>query len=263
MMKYLIYTTLILGIWNKFNRISEINTLKETAANYYTEGVYTESIIKYEKLIDEYGEDDEKVKLNLGNCYFNLKLYTGASDYYLQLVHSTDAKIKSQAFLQLGVISVNNKKKEVGLNYFKEALKAYSDNEEARFNYELLKKEINSQRQQEQSFDKKKENPNGKNSTSATENNEIQKSDKKGEENSVPEEYDSGSGDGEEVDYQLDETGKKSSDALVSKRMEEVNMSEHQAKTLLNAIRNAEIQYIQQRPQGNVDYKKEVGKPDW
>lgn len=46
-------------------------------------------------------------------------------------------------------------------------------------------------------------------------------------------------------------------------QLKQMNMSEHQAKALLNAMRQSEVQYIQQMKRGTHKHKPQKGKPDW
>jgi len=57
---------------------------------------------------------------------------------------------KSLANQQLGVMANRKGKFEEALNYFKNALKADPTNEEARFNYEIVKKKLEEKKKQEE-----------------------------------------------------------------------------------------------------------------
>ena len=127
-MRYLVLVNIFFLLWSKFNRIAEMNALKEEAAIYYQNKEYQRCISLYEELLTEYKETDETVKLNLANCYFHLRRYNNAIDNYKLLTGSKVPLLKSNAYLQLGVIYSSNNKKELGLSYFKEALKAMPEN---------------------------------------------------------------------------------------------------------------------------------------
>ncbi len=269
-MKYLLLINIFLAFWSKFNRIAEMNALKEKAAVYYQNKDFVKSITLYENLLQVYKETDEHVRLDLANSYFQLKRYNSAVDSYKLLLHSKDPALKSTAYLQLGVIYSSNNKKEIGLNYFKEALKAMPGNDEARYNFELLKKEHEHQ-QKDISPDKKKENSNGKNKTSSSTSEEARKTNKGGKnQNSSSETNSEESGDEsnnntggeEEEELQYNTDGDKETDALTSQRLEELNMNERQARTILKTMRSAEVQYIQQRKK-IISSKPSPGRPDW
>jgi Ca-activated chloride channel family protein len=270
-MKYLLLINIFLAFWSKFNRIAEMNALKEQAAVYYQNKDFVKSIALYENLLNGYKETDEHVRLDLANSYFQLKRYNSAVDSYKLLLNSKDPAVKSTAYLQLGVIYSSNHKKEIGLNYFKEALKAMPENDEARYNFELLKKEHEHQ-QKDNSTDKKKENSNGKNKTSSSTSEEARKTNNGGkDQNTSPSETNSeesgdesnnNTGGEEEEELQYNTEGDKETDALTSQRLEEMNMNERQARTILKTMKSAEIQYIQQRKK-IISSKTSPGRPDW
>ncbi len=268
-MKYLLVLNIFFVFWSKFNRIAEINALKEEAGTCYQNMDFEKSIFLYEKLLQEYKETDESVRLNLGHSYFHLKRYNSAVESYRQLTQSRDLVLKSDAYLQLGVIYSSNNKKEIGLNYFKEALKASPQNEAARYNYELLKKEQEAQK--ELSTDKKRENSKGENQTSATESEESRKTDggggNPGEEELPPvEEEDSGDSSeettGGEDESELNHAGDQETDALISQRLREVNINERQARMILKTMKSSEVQYVQQKHR-IVHPQTGQKKPDW
>jgi Ca-activated chloride channel family protein len=255
--------------WSKFNRIAETNWLKETAAVHYKNGEFQKSIELYEKLLNEYKETDETIKLNLANSYFHLKRFNSAIDTYKLLYSSKNLFLKSTACLQLGVIYSSNNKKELGLNYFKEALKALPGNEEARYNFELLKKE--QEKTQKDISDKKKENKNGENKTTSSntegsgktktkgnnKNNSSSKNNEEGEEGDTE-----NTGGEEEDELQYDNKGNKETELLTSQRLEEMNMNERQAIIILKALKSSEEQYLQQRKK-IISQPSSPEKPDW
>lgn len=268
-MRYLVVLNIFLLFWSKFNRIAEMNALKKEAGIYYQQREYQKSITLYEKLLTEYKETDETVKLNLANCYFHLSRYNNAIDNYKLLTGSKVPSLKSNAYLQLGVIYSSNNKKELGLSYFKEALKAMPENEEARYNFELLKKQHDSQK--ENPIDKKNENNKGDNLTKASDSEEARKTDKGGNSNNTnttpneefEEEGDSENSGGEEEDeLEYNNSGSKETDALTSQRLKEIHMNERQARMILKTMKSNEIQYIQQKRKV-ISTQPVPGKPDW
>ena len=62
---------------------------------------------------------------------------------------SDNKELKSLAFQQLGVINQQKNKLEAAVADFKSSIKSNPNNEEARYNYELLKRLLNEQEQQQ------------------------------------------------------------------------------------------------------------------
>lgn len=137
--------------------IRKINSLKSEAKAAYVKGDYKVAIDKYKYLVDSLGVKEEEVMLNLANAYFNSKDTTNAPTAYLPLTQSTNTKIKSIAQQQLGVMANRNGKFEEALNYFKQALKTAPDNEDARYNYEVLKKKLEKEKREKENSEKNKD----------------------------------------------------------------------------------------------------------
>lgn len=160
-MKSLLLIFFLFVPFDDIGDIAAINKLKKQAKESFLKKDFNDAIIHYKKLIDEYKIEDGKVLLNLGNAYFETKDTANASSYYQQLVTMPDRELKSQALLQLGVIAHHKENLQESLAFFKEALKANPGNEEARYNYELVKKKLKDKKEndQEEKDDKDKEKP--------------------------------------------------------------------------------------------------------
>jgi len=149
-MKYILVLMAI--AWSDFdlNRIANINKLKDEAQTAYLNEDYQTAIQKYLLLTDSLKVNDENVILNLSNAYFQLNDTLNAQSSYQKLVNSPNREVRSRAFQQLGVMAEQKSQLPVALDMFKESLKANPGNEEARYNYELVKKKLENQPQQEQ-----------------------------------------------------------------------------------------------------------------
>ncbi len=77
---------------------------------------------------------------------------------YGLLTSSEDRSLQSVAYQQIGVVASNQKKYKEALAVFKESLKANPANEEARYNYELVKKLLEQQQNQEEQQQGKDQN---------------------------------------------------------------------------------------------------------
>lgn len=134
-----------------FNRIAEINQLKEEAAEAYAQGNYTEAKNLYETLMDTYKEDSETIRLNYAHCLHKTDQPKEADATYRSLAANADRKeIQSVAYQQLGIQALQNQNLQDAVSYFKQSLKAHPDNEGARYNYELAKKRLEEQQEQQQ-----------------------------------------------------------------------------------------------------------------
>jgi tetratricopeptide (TPR) repeat protein len=131
-------------------KIQKINRIKSEARDAYNRGDYTAAIEKYKFLIDSLEVNEEEVSLNLANAYYNLKDTANAITTYQALSGSGKGDISSKAYQQLGVIANQQGKPEQALIDFKNAIKANPENDQARYNYEMVKKKLDEKNKEDQ-----------------------------------------------------------------------------------------------------------------
>lgn len=287
------------------NRIAKINQLKEEAALAYKKKMYNVAINRYKTLLKDLGVEDEKIKLNLAHAYYLSQDTTNARKEYGELTAAKDKYVRSLAQQQMGNMRAKANDLESALLHYKAALRAYPENEEARQNYELVKKLLeqkqqqkkqnpenqNDKKQQEQKEKEKKEQQEKQDKQQNKQNQDKQNQDKqnqdkeqqdkqnqekeqqekqqqqnKQKESEGGEKKDSqGDKKQAERDDNSDKTAKekeKERSQLRSQRLQGMNMSDEQAKNILDAMKSSEVQYLQQN-QKRTNKKPEKGKPDW
>merc|ERR1712000_67701 len=143
---------------------------------------------------------------------------------YQAAASNNNNKIKSIAYQQLGVMADKPETLNESLQYLKSALKADPSNEEARFNYELVKKKLEKQKEQQQD-QQNQDKQDGEQKEGDQE--EKQQQEQEGEEK--PDE------------------SKDNQEMSTKEKLEQMNISEEKAKMILEAMKNNEIQYIQQQ----------------
>ena len=257
--------------------IATVNRLKKRAKTALEQQDYTQAAGIYTKLVDSLRVDEEAVRLNLAHALL-LSGDTAQSQLrYSQLTSSPSSTLKSVAYQQLGVLASEQKKYPEALATFKESLKADPANEESRYNYELVKKLLEQQQEQEQEQQKDQSKDNEQ--KEPEENQEKQKQEgeqqkEKGEQGEdqegEPQDQQSGEQEPQDAEEQEAQQGEQSegdkeqeqSSSPVSDKLKEMNISEEKAQMILEAMRNNEMQYIQQnrrKPQKPRDRTK----PDW
>ena len=130
---------LLLLLWIDPNKIGKVNKAKTEAKNAFQRGEFKNAVAQYKTLVDSLGVKEDEVTMNLAHSYFQLNDTVNAKNSYSSLTTSPNAKIKSLANQQLGVLANREGKFEEALNYFRNALKTDPTNEEARYNYEMVK----------------------------------------------------------------------------------------------------------------------------
>lgn len=272
-MKYLFL--ILLTFFIDPGKIGEVNKAKEKAKEAYARGEYKDAAAQY-RILDSLGVKEEEVTMNLAHAYYHLNDTVNARNAYLGLTNSADPHYKSVSYQQLGMLAHRENKLEESLTYFKSALKADPANEEARFNYELVKKKLEEQKKQQQQQrndqDKKdqdqKENKD-KQDQKDQKQNEQQKKDqeKKDQEEKQKKEQEKKEQEKKEQQQkeqqqQEEKKDEKKEQSPSSEKMKQMKISEEKAKMVLEAMKNQEVQYLQQNKR-KATKPKDKGKPDW
>jgi tetratricopeptide (TPR) repeat protein len=275
-MKVLLTWLLLLSLLTDPGKISKVNTLKKEAQKAYNAGDYSTAIEKYRMLKDSMKIAEDEVTLNLANAYFQQNDTTAALTEYQQILGSSNNAIRSTSNQQIGILNNRQGKFEEALNNFKQAIKADPNNMDARYNYEMLKKKLEEKKKQEeqkkndqqkdqkpqdqkdqqkQDEQKKKDEQQKQDEKNKSENKDEQgKKDEKKKEDQKKSEQE------KETEKPSDE--KKDTPPSVSEKLQQMKISEEKAKMLLEAMKNQEVQYLQQNKR-KATKPKDKGKPDW
>ncbi|MBL7873775.1 MAG: tetratricopeptide repeat protein [Cyclobacteriaceae bacterium] len=262
-------------------KIGKINSLKSEAKEAYKKGDFETAISKYRNLVDSLGVNEDEVRLNLANAYFQSNDTVNTAISYQPLTQSKTASIRSIAHQQLGVLSNRQNKYEEALASFKQALKADPTNEDARYNYEMVKKKLDEQKKKEEEQKKNDPNKDEKNKDQKDQNKDQkdQKQDQKDkqdkekqdkeskdqkdqQEKEEKEKQEKESKEKKEKEDQKENKDKKETPPSVSDKLKQMEMSEEKAQMILEAMKNQEIQYLQQNKR-KATKPKDKGKPDW
>jgi hypothetical protein len=287
-MKLFIAIILLIAPINDLNKIAKANEHKRAARQAYLEEDYARAAYHYQILKDSLDVNEEEVLLNLANSLYKTQDSTSARNLYNSLLEDTSPLTRSQAHQQLGAMNFNSKEYEEALNHFKSALRTDPGNEDARYNYELLKKllkeeeeqkqnqenqdqedqedqqEQQDQENQEQEQQDQQNQDQQEQDSEQQENQENQQEDQEGEEQDQQEQQDENSE--EQQEQQKPEKGEEEEsepkEPSTADKLEEMNISEEKAQMILEAMKNNEIQYLQQNKR-KAQKKKKSGKPDW
>ncbi len=286
-------------LFTDLDKIGKINSAKAEAKKSFLSGDFKKAIQKYSYLIDSLGVNEDEVRANLASAYFQANDTAHAVSTYQQLTQSPNKKISSVANQQLGVMANNTEKLEEALQYFKQALKAAPENEEARYNYEVVKKKLEEKKKQDQQQnkdqDKKDDQKKDQNKDQKDQKKDQLNKDKKDQEKKDQEKKDQEKKDQEKKDQQdknkdqkdqkneeqkekekkekeqkekeqqqKDEKNKDKKDLppSVKDKLKDMKMSEEKAKMILEAMKNQEVQYLQQNKR-KATKPRDKGKPDW
>jgi tetratricopeptide (TPR) repeat protein len=149
-MKYIIYTLLALGFFEGFTRIAKVNRYKKEGKSAFLTEKYDVAVARFAYLADTLEVQDEDILINLANALYRSDSIAKADQRYKQIIASgQNDNFVSLAYNQAGIILANSQKYQEAINYFKDALRSDPDNEEARYNYELLMKMMQKNQQQQ------------------------------------------------------------------------------------------------------------------
>lgn len=115
----------------------------EAADALYKEKKYPQALAYYKDLLVSHSAKAVEIRYNIAQCYMQMDSIAAAERFLIQVGESEgDKKLKSIALNYLGFLYIKKEKKKDALAFFRRALKENPQNEEARYNFELLKKQI-------------------------------------------------------------------------------------------------------------------------
>ena len=237
-----IIVLLIVNISSYFeNNISKINQFKKEAEKNFREKKYNIAIDNYKYLIDSMKLNDDNVMLNLSHSYLLNGDTINAIDGYNSLISSKEKKVKSIAYQQLGVISNKYQKLKESSELFKNSIKSNPENIDSKFNYELVMKKI-----KEEQKNQKEDQQNQK---------EDQQNQKEDQQNQKEEQN-------QNQKEEQNQNQKEEQQSSIEKKLKEINISKEKAEMILEALKNNEVQYLQQLKR-KTSKKVDKSKPDW
>ena len=277
-MKFILVIFLVINPLTDLDKIAKINKAKKEAEQAYLAEDYSLANAKYLYLRDSLGVTDDNLLMNLANTQFILEDSASALNSYSALKDSPDKEISSIAHQQLGAMQFKNKKYKEALQDYKSALKKNSSNEDARYNYELLKKLIKEQEeQQEQNKDQQNKDEQNKEQQDQQKQDQQQQEQNKDDQEKQDQEEEKQQQDQEKKDEEQEkkdqeeqnpdeqkneEEQESKPNPIDEEKLKEMKISEEKAKLILEAMKNNEVQYIQQNKR-KAKKKKDPTKPDW
>ena len=281
-MKFFLLIVLSILTWVDPATVKKINDAKAAAEEAFKQGNYTAAIKHYQYLVDSLDVREDEVLLNLANASYLAKDTANAFNYYHSVTESPETDIRSKAFQQLGIMANQQGRAEEALKFFKQAIKAEPTNDDARYNYEMLKKKLEEKKkqqeeQQQQNKDDKKQDPKNQDQQKKEQqqkdkqeqqekdeqNKDQQQKDQEQQEKEQKEQEEKEKQEQEEQQEQeKKEAEKEEMPNLDREKLEEMKISEDKARMILEAMKNQEKQYLQQQKRKPTQ-SRDRNKPDW
>jgi tetratricopeptide (TPR) repeat protein len=199
---------------SSFTKVNIRNKATNDAQKAYLQGKYSEASFQYQLLAKQSFFTPPEVTLNLANSLFEENDTLAALRKYTQLISLKEPLLASTTYSQLGIIFCMEKDTARALALFKEALILKPDNEIARFNYELLKRQYHPKQ------------------------NKIQNTPNPLRNQQIPQ---------QQTQEEQKEIAKDNSQKELLKTLKNYGLTPEKAKTILDGMKNSEIQYIQQK----------------
>lgn len=230
---YTLILYIILWCWDhrSFDSITKSNETKILAEEAYRQGKFDEAIRLYKQITYESIFSETASRLNLAHAYFQNKDFENAYKQYTLLSKVKTESIASIANAQIALIQVSKKDTFQALNSLKAALKIEPANELARANFIILKNSFSGIEKTPVKIPANKPNMPTQELKNPTPKNEVIQSNSK--------------------------------EQLLSS-LKKMNMSEDQAKSILDAMKSNESQYIYQlRRQQYANDTKNTKQIEW
>ena len=214
----------------------------------------------------------------------DLKYFDIAESNYKRVKDGSNISLASMANNQLGIIaykmgeqSPDEKESftQSALNNFKQALLKNPQNDQARYNYELLKKLIRQQQEQEEEQkdqdqkedkkddqEKKDQEKQDQEKQDQKDENQEKKDQEKQEKQDQDQEQKQEQEEGKENEEQKEGEQKEDPMEKLMDKLKEMNIPLEKAQMILEAMKNNETQYVQQKKRKATE-RKRSDKPDW
>jgi tetratricopeptide (TPR) repeat protein len=209
--------------FTSFEKVAHRNYAKKSAIQAYQKGDYATALFFFQEVESATFLSEPAIRYNLANCYFRLSKMQDAKKYFLPLSNIQNNLLAADVCNQLGGIYLVEQDSLKALDSFALALQKNPENTEARYNFEWLKKRYHPKHSNKNTTSPPKPRPNQSESNLA----------------------------------QLDKNHKQED---ILKKLRQYNLNAETAKQILDAMRNTEIQYIQQQKRKNISESK---LPQW
>jgi Ca-activated chloride channel family protein len=232
--------------------LSKSNRLAQSQKNEEALNVLLDAAVKH--------PGNDKINFNLGNSFYRLNNFDEAIQSYQQVIKIGQSPYLSESFYNLGNAYFRQGKLREALAAYEKTLQLAPNDEDAKFNLELVKREIKrrlneeKKRQEEQ----KKSPPENKDSETGKDETGKMNSEKQQEDRDKKETK----GKSEENGKDPGEKGEKGEPAGAAKSQKGQALSKEEANQLLNAVEEDPKKFSKKRIEGTLP-AGDADEKDW
>jgi Ca-activated chloride channel family protein len=208
----------------------------------YQEGKFDEARAYYERILRN-REKDDAARFGLGTSAYQQKDFETAARVFNNVMRTKDKSLQSKALYNIGTLFNEQQKMEESLAFFRKAIESDPLNEDAKVNYELLKRHL--QQQQQDQKQNSNQNQDSKDQQKNQDNHHQDKDNQDEEQFGSDEEKDRQKQEQKEDQAQQgDEKNKDQKQKIPEQTQEEGNDpktdKQLQAEAILNALKDQE-----------------------
>ncbi|MEZ4825068.1 MAG: tetratricopeptide repeat protein [Bacteroidia bacterium] len=245
MIQIIVYVILLSG------NLSGSEKSLSMAADAYRNGDYHTSILHYGDALKAYPSRSASIQYNIGQCYLALDSTEQALQFFHIVLNGNQSGISSLASNEIGILLLRRQHPKEALEAFREALIFDPGNENARYNYELLKKRLQGNAPKNQPPPPPRPpSPQDEDDTQAEEPQTTP-------DDNVPEDYRS------MIEQLIQRQRQSNATNDFARPTGDDTISLFQARRILESMRQNEIQYLQQLRKSAAAPHKNEKSPDW
>ncbi|WP_400191251.1 tetratricopeptide repeat protein [Hymenobacter sp. B81] len=271
------------GLWDGLTRVRDYNAVVQRASSAYVRGRYQEAALLYEQALT-LGPAPANLRLNLAHAHSRLGQTARARQLYSGLLTGAEPAVRSVARQQLAVLAARRGDVVQAIALLRQALLDNPTNAEARYNYELLRRYQGRPPQPQipppsapapkpQAAPTPANTPQPQPKAPAGRDVAPQSAGGPGAATEAAQGQQPGSvrGTGADSDSRSGAPGRAGTEGAAptdsrvntrQQRLRQLNLTEAQARQLLDALREREQQYLQQLPH-KPTRPPVAGKPAW
>ncbi|MDX2247496.1 MAG: tetratricopeptide repeat protein [Bacteroidia bacterium] len=221
------------------------------AADAFQSGDFHTSILHYGEALKAYPAQAARIQYNIGQCYRELDSTDRALQFFHEVLDKNSPDVASLASNEIGLLMIRRQRTKEALEAFREALVYDPENENARYNYELLRKRMKGNNPPQQPP------PPPRPPSPQDEEDTPEEDEETAPDDNLPEDY-------RDMIRQIIQRQRQSNSTNdFARPIGSDTISLFQARRILESMRQNEIQYLQQLRKSAATPHKNGGAPDW